>query len=73
VNPEWGVIVVESFWVSGDAMREREHDMIPLRTDAVKRGAATVSVERHEVAGSLRVVRPQAGAGVRLTRVDLEP
>jgi hypothetical protein len=34
---------------------------------------ATVSVERHEVASSTRITRPPPGAGVRLTRVDVDP
>ncbi|MCU1492620.1 MAG: hypothetical protein JWO62_384 [Acidimicrobiaceae bacterium] len=72
-NPELGVIVVESFWVSGDAMRESEHVVAPLRDKSVGQGAATVSVEHHEVASSLRLERPKAGAGARLTRMDLQP
>lgn len=71
VNWELGVIMVESFWVSGDAMRESEHDVAPLRKEAVVQGAATVSVEQHEVASSLRQSKPHPGAGVRLTRMDL--
>lgn len=71
--PDLAVMVMESFWVSGDAMRESEGTVAPLRKEAVHRGVATVSVERHEVASTTRVARPAAGAGVRLTRVDLEP
>jgi hypothetical protein len=67
------VMVMESFWFSGDAMRESEGAVAPLRKEAVHRGVATVSVERHEVASATRVARPAAGAGVRLTRVDIDP
>jgi hypothetical protein len=73
VNPEPAVMVVESFWVSGDAMRVSEGETAPLRKEAVRRGVATVSVERHEVASARRVVRPHPGAGVRITRADVDP
>jgi heme-degrading monooxygenase HmoA len=71
--PDLAVMVMESFWVSGDAMRESEGAVARLRKEAVHRGVGTVSVERHEVASSTRVARPEAGAGVRLTRVDVDP
>jgi hypothetical protein len=71
--PDLAVIMLESFWVSGDAMRESEGAVAPLRKEAVHRGVATVSVERHEVASATRPARPEAGAGVRLTRVDIDP
>jgi hypothetical protein len=71
--PDLAVMILESFWFSGDAMRESEGAVAPLRKEAVQRGVATVSVERHEVASATRVARPEAGAGVRLTRVDVDP
>jgi hypothetical protein len=33
----------------------------------------TVSVEQYEVSSNQRLVRPHAGAGVRVTRIDLDP
>ena len=71
--PDLAVIVMESFWFSGDAMRESEGAVAPFRKEAMRRGVATVSVERHEVASATRVARPAPGAGVRLTRVDVDP
>jgi quinol monooxygenase YgiN len=71
--PELAVAVVETFWVTGDAMRDSEKAEEPLRKEAVRRGRATLSVERHEVASSVRASRPKPGAGVRLTRVDIDP
>jgi quinol monooxygenase YgiN len=73
VIAELAVIVVETFWVTGDAMRDSEAAEEPLRKEIVRRGRATVSVERHEVASSVRAARPREGAGVRLTRIDIEP
>lgn len=72
-NAEVGVVIVESFWVSGDALREAERIIAPVREEAARRGAGTVSVERFEVVSSVRVARPQAGGAVRLTRVDTPP
>jgi hypothetical protein len=72
-NRELGIVVVESFWVSGDAMSDSEHDVRPMRDKAVTHGAATISVEHHEVASSLRRDQPAAGSGVRLVRLDLQP
>jgi quinol monooxygenase YgiN len=73
VIPELAVVVFETFWVTGDAMRDSEKTEEPLREETVRRGRATVSVERHEVASSVRSARLREGAGVRLTRVDIEP
>jgi hypothetical protein len=73
VNPELAVLIAETFWVSGDAMRETERIEGPLRKEAARLGKATISVERHEVASRVRVARPQPGAGARITRVDFEP
>ncbi|MCW2724304.1 MAG: hypothetical protein JWN35_1225 [Frankiales bacterium] len=70
VNDPLGIAIVESYWFSGDAMRESEHSVAASRAQAVRRGAATVSVERFVVASSTRTRRPEAGAGVRLTRVE---
>jgi hypothetical protein len=73
VIPELAVAVVETFWVTGDAIRDSENVEEPLRKETVRRGRATLSVERHEVASSVRASRPHAGAGVRLIRVDIDP
>jgi hypothetical protein len=73
VNPELAVLVAESFWVSGDAMRSTERVEDPLRKEASRLGMATVSVERHELASTTRIHRAQPGAGGRLTRIDFDP
>jgi hypothetical protein len=73
VNDELGVVVVESFWVSGDAMRATEHVEAPLRKEALHRGGATVSVEHFAVPTYVAATRPEPGGWVRLTRFDVNP
>jgi hypothetical protein len=58
VHRDWGVLVIESFWVSGEAMWDSEQATAPLRKEAIHHGVATVSVERHELASSVRAERP---------------
>jgi hypothetical protein len=72
-NPELGVAVLESFWVSGDAMRVSEHVVSPIRREVVRRAAGTVSVERYRLPIFERRSALNDGAGVRLTRMDIEP
>lgn len=73
VQDELGVAVATSFWVSGDALRESERPIAESREEAARRGNGTASVERFEVASMRRIAHPRPGAGVRLTRVDVEP
>jgi hypothetical protein len=70
---ELGVAVVETFWVSGDAMRESERPLSATRAEAARRGNGTVSVEHYTVASVVHVAEPEAGSGVRLTRADVDP
>jgi hypothetical protein len=72
-NAELGVAVIETWWVSGDAMRESEKTEAPIRAKAAKAAVATTSVERYQVGGYVRAVRPHPGAGLRLTRLDTDP
>ncbi len=70
---ELGVAVVESFWVSGDAMRESERQVSATRVEAARRGGGTVSVEHYAVASVVQVDEPAVGAGMRFTRADVDP
>ena len=72
-NPELGVAVLESFWVSGDAMRVSEHVVSASRREAVRRASGTVSVERYQLPIFEREAPLSEGAGLRLTRMDVEP
>jgi hypothetical protein len=67
-----GVAVVETFWVSGDAMRESERQVSATRTEAARRGGGTVSVEHYAVASVIQLEKPEVGAGMRLTRADVD-
>jgi hypothetical protein len=73
VNTALGVLVVESFWVSGDAMRESERSVAQFRKEILRIGVGTVSVEHFEVASTIRRLRPTAGAAARLMRAGLQP
>lgn len=72
-DEELGVVVIETFWVSGDAMRESERAGGPLGQAALQRRAATVSVEHYEMPSRVGLSRAEQGAGVRLTRAILDP
>ena len=41
LNPELGVAILESFWVSGDALRASERVVAPSRAAAVRRATGT--------------------------------
>lgn len=73
MHADIGVAVVTSYWISGDAMRDSEHSVAATRAEALRRGAATVSVERFEVTSFLRLKPADAGAGVQLTRLEAAP
>ncbi len=72
-NPEIGVAVLASFWVSGDALRASERVVAPDRAAAVRRATGTVSVERYAVPVFERDAPLRSGEGVRLTRMNVAP
>ncbi len=69
---ELGVAVVESCWVSGDAMRESARQVTATRAEAARRGGGTVSCEHYAVASVVQVDKPAVGAGMRFTRADVD-
>jgi hypothetical protein len=73
MNPERGISVAESFWVSRDALRDSEPMIAPSRDEAVRRAKGTAVVERYEVPVFEREADFGAGAGTRLARLDVEP
>jgi hypothetical protein len=73
VNPELGLAILESFWVSGDALRVSEHAVAPNRAAAVRRAAGTVTVERYAVPVFELEAPLRSGEGVRVTRMDVAP
>ncbi len=72
-DPERGALVAESFWASRDALLDSEPIVAPSRDEAVRRAKGTAAVERYEVPVFEREAPFGAGAGVRLTRLDVGP
>src|SRR5580698_1842376 len=73
LNPDIGVAILESFWVSGDALRASERMAAPNRAAAVRRASGTVAVERYSVPVFEREAPLHSGEGVRVTRLDVQP
>jgi hypothetical protein len=73
VSPDLAVAVLESFWVSHDAMRESERVEAGVRDEAIRLALGTASVERFGRASVTRVGREEAGAGVRHTVYQTNP
>ena len=71
-NTEVGVAVLESFWASRAALIASEQITAPRRKDTVQRAMGTVSVERYRVPVFEREAPLDTGAGLRLTRMDVE-
>jgi hypothetical protein len=72
-NPELGVAVIESFWASDEAVVQSGLIVGPGRSEAVRRAAGTICVERYQVPVFEQHGAPMAGGGLRLTRMDIEP
>ena len=72
-NAEIGVAVLESFWASREALIHSEQMAAPRRTDVVRRAVGTVSVERYRVPVYEREAPLDTAAGLRLTRMDVDP
>lgn len=73
LNPDLGLAILESFWVSGDALRVSERMAAPNRAAAVRRATGTVTVERYSVPVFEREAPLHSGEGVRVTRLDVQP
>jgi hypothetical protein len=73
VAPDLAVAVVESFWVSHDAMRESERIEAGVSDEAVHRALGTASIQRFQLASVSRIGQEKAGAGVRQTVYQTDP
>ncbi len=71
-NPEIGVAVLESFWVSHDALLDSEQAVAPLRGEIARRAGGTVTAERYRIPVFEREAPLRGGEGVRLTRMEAE-
>ncbi|HEY1914171.1 MAG TPA: hypothetical protein VGH27_01220 [Streptosporangiaceae bacterium] len=72
-NAELGVVLLESFWATQDALRLAEQRITLDFPEELRRASGTVCIERYRVPvfesdGPLR-----AGDGLQLTRMDFDP
>jgi hypothetical protein len=73
VNSDLGLAVLETFWVSDDTLRAGERVIAPRKDEAVRRATGTITVEHCAVPVFEQEAPTAAGAGVRLTRIDVAP
>lgn len=73
VNSDLGLAVLETFWVSDDTLRAGERVIAPRKDEAVRRATGTITVEHCAVPVFEQEAPAAAGAGVRLTRIDVAP
>lgn len=67
------VVIVESFWATGEALRASERAVVPGRGEAALLGGLAVTVERYRLPVFEQDVPGRGGEAVRLTRMDAEP
>jgi heme-degrading monooxygenase HmoA len=72
-NASLGVCMVASYWENSDAMSASEQAVQVSRKEMTELLDGTVTVEHYEVPAFVRLSRPAAGAGVRLTRLECPP
>jgi hypothetical protein len=72
-NSRLGSAVLASFWASDDALRVGEPEITEAREEAARQAGGTVTVERYAVPVFEQEAFTRAGAGVRLTRIDIPP
>jgi heme-degrading monooxygenase HmoA len=68
-----GVTMIASYWETADAMAVSEHAVQTSRKEATELADGVVTVEHYEVPVFVRRSRPQAGAGIRITRMESDP
>jgi len=68
-----GAAVLESFWVSHDALQASEHASMQLRDDLERRAQVPVSVEQYQVSVFERGEPVFPGQAARLTRIQVTP
>ena len=73
VNDDLGVCVVASYWDTLDAMTASEQAVQVSRKEVAERLNSTATVEQYDVPVFVRRSRPQAGAGVRIARLESAP
>lgn len=72
-NAELGLCLVASYWDSEDAMTASEQVVQVSRKELAERLRGTVTVEHYEVPIFVRRRVPSPGAGMRITRIEVNP
>ena len=73
VDRELGKLFAVSWWDSEEARRNSDEVMRERRGALLEPFAATTAVENYEVVVFHRVRRPEAGGGLRITRLEFDP
>jgi predicted ester cyclase len=72
-NADLGVCVMSTYWDSMDAMLASERAVEAARHEVSALMGGTASAEQYEVPVFFRQSRPGPGAGVRMTRIHVDP
>ncbi len=72
-NADLGVCLMATYWDSVDAMTAGQGAAEASRTEVTGLMGGTVSAERYEAPVFIRQARPGPGAGVRMTRLEVDP
>ncbi|WP_030936725.1 hypothetical protein [Streptomyces sp. NRRL S-646] len=73
VDRELGKLLAASWWESEDARRNSDEVMRERRGALLEPFAATTAVENYEAAVFHQVRQPEAGGGLRITRLEFDP
>ncbi|KUO19878.1 hypothetical protein [Streptomyces dysideae] len=73
VDREVGKLLAASWWESEEARRNSDEVLRERRAALLEPFAATLAVDNYEVAVFHPVRQPQAGGGLRLTRLEFDP
>jgi len=73
VDRELGKLLAVSWWESEETRRNSDEVMRERRGSLLEPFAATTAVENYEVMVFHSVRRPEAGGGLRLTRLEFDP
>jgi quinol monooxygenase YgiN/predicted ester cyclase len=72
-NASLGTCIIASYWDSVNAMTASEQAVQVARKQITEMMKGTLTVEQYEVPVFVRRSRPQAGAGVRMVRIECSP
>ncbi|MER6423707.1 hypothetical protein [Streptomyces sp. NPDC001137] len=73
VDREVGKLLAASWWESEEARRNSDEVMRERRGALLEPFAATTAVENYEATVFHQVRQPEAGAGLRITRLEFDP